>query len=237
MQWFFEIIKQAILQIFSFDANLYEIIALTLVVSLSALFIATLLALPFAAWLSLSNSKLKRFCIMTLHALMGFPPVVAGLLVYMLLSHRGPFGQLNLLFSPTAMIIAQILLIFPIVCGLSQQIFRQQRYYLSDLFFSLQLSRFKQLRTIIYESRFQILGALVTGFGRGLAEVGAVMIVGGNIANYTRTITTTIALETSKGELIVAVSLGIILLVISLLLNSFLLLFNQHLADQQQILS
>lgn len=233
MQWFFDTVQLAVLQIISFDAQLYEIVLLTLSVSLSALLISVLLALPTAAWLSLSDGFFRRSMIIVINSLMSFPPVLAGLLVYMLLSRRGPLGDLGLLFSPSAMIVAQVLLIFPIICGLSQQIFRQQRQSLSDLFFSLGLPRSRQLQTIIYESRFHIFGALVTGLGRGLAEVGAVMIVGGNIAHHTRTLTTAIALETSKGELVTAVSLGLILLLIAFFLNVGLSLINTRLSAKR----
>lgn len=241
MQWFGETLWQAVLYLFSFDSDLYKIIALTLVVSLSALSIATALALPFAAWLSLADNRVRRVCIVMIHTLMGFPPVVAGLLVYLLLSRQGPLGDLGWLFSPSAMVIAQVILIFPIVCGLSQQVFRQRQMALSDLFYSLQLGRAKRLQTIITESRFQILGALVAGLGRGLAEVGAVMIVGGNLFHHdvaffqhTRTITTAIALETSQGELVTAVSLGLVLLIISLGLNLLLLWFNRHFSESTE---
>ncbi len=233
MQWFFETFQLAIQQIIVFDKALYEIVLLTLGVSLSALLLSVLLALPCAAWLSLSTTIFRRICIILIHSLMSFPPVLAGLFVYMLLSRRGPLGDFGLLFSPTAMIIAQILLIFPIICGLSQQVFRQQRLSLSDLFFSLGLSKRQQLQTIVYESRFHLFGAIVTGLGRGLAEVGAVMIVGGNIAHHTRTLTTAIALETSKGELVIAVSLGLILLLIALTLNIGLYVINAYLSPKQ----
>lgn len=227
MDWFLSILKAALLNIFSFNQGLYEIVALTLWVSLFALLIATLLALPLAAWLSQGNGWYHRLIIVLINALMSFPPVLAGLFVYLLLSRQGPLGSLGLLFSPTAMIIAQVLLIFPIVCGLSQQVFRQYYQQFSDLFYSLELSRVKALKTIVFESRHALMGAVVTGLGRGLAEVGAVMLVGGNILHHTRTITTTIALETSKGELVTAVSLGLILLLISLVLNTGLFWLNQ----------
>lgn len=230
MQWFFETVYLAVQHLFSFNSDLYEIIGLTLLVSLSALGISVLIGLPTAAWLSLSDGWFRRVSIVVINSLMSLPPVLAGLLVYMLLSRSGPLGGLGWLFSPTAMIIAQVLLIFPIVCGLSQQIFRRQRLLLSDLFFSLGLSCRRRLLTIIYESRFYILGVLVSGLGRGLAEVGAVMIVGGNIAHHTRTITTTITLETSKGELVTAVSLGLVLLLIALLLNVGLFLLHSRLS-------
>lgn len=233
MQWFIDIIYSAVDQIIAFDSSLVEIVGLTLIVSLSALVIAIILALPTAAWLSLGNGYVRRFILLVIHAMMSFPPVLAGLFVYMLLSRQGPLGDWGLLFSPTAMIIAQVLLIFPIVCGLSQQVFHQQYLLLNDLFFSLQMSSIQQLKTIIYEGRLQLLGAFVSGLGRGLAEVGAVMIVGGNIAHHTRTITTAIALETSKGELVMAVSLGLILLLIAICLNALLMFVNYRMDGQR----
>lgn len=235
MQWFTDVFYAAILRIVSFDNNLYEIVGLTLMVSLSALLIAVLLALPFAAWLSLSDDWFRRTCIVIVHSLMSFPPVLAGLLVYMFLSRRGPLGDLGLLFTPTAMIIAQVLLIFPIVCGLSEKVFRQQRNYFADVFFSLGIGRIQQAKTIIFEARYHVFSTLVSGLGRGLAEVGAVMIVGGNIAHHTRTITTSITLETSKGELVTAVSLGLILLIIALCLNVGLFMINRWLSQSAMV--
>ncbi len=228
MDWIINIFSAAIEQIFSGNENLYEIVAMSLFVSLCALGIAIILGIPFAAWLSLKNTWFRQTCVVFVRAFMSFPPVVAGLIVYLLLSRQGPLGFFGLLFSPSAMVIAQVLLIFPIICGLSQQVFLRCRESLTDLFYSLDLPMYKQLKTVIYESRADILIAVVTGLGRGLAEVGAVMIVGGNILHYTRTITTSIALETSKGELEMAVSLGIILLLMAFLLNILLMLINRY---------
>ncbi len=228
MDWITQILAEAVTKIFSWDENLYEIVAMSLLVSMLALLIASLLAIPFAAWLSLKNTWIRKGCVIFVRAFMGFPPAVAGLIVYIILSRRGPLGDFGLLFSPSAMVIAQVLLIFPIVCGLSHQVFLRRRQTLSDLFYSLSLSVNQQLKTVIYESRADILMALVTGLGRGLAEVGAVMIVGGNILHYTRTLTTSIVLETSKGELEMAVSLGLILLLIAFLLNVVLIAITRH---------
>lgn len=220
--------EQALFQLLAFDEALREIVGLTLLVSLSALFFAVLFGLPLAAWLALSNSCLRRGLVLLIHALMSFPPVVAGLFVYLLLSRQGALGFLGVLFTPTAMIVAQFVLIFPIVCGLSYHTFVKQRELLSDLFFSLGLSHRQRWQTLLYESRFQLLGALVAGLGRGLAEVGAVMIVGGNILHHTRTLTTGIVLETGKGELVTAMSLGLILLMISLALTALMAGLNHY---------
>lgn len=232
MQWFIDTIWAAVENIAAFDASLWEVVCLTLTVSLSALLFSALFALPFAAWLALKDSRVRRITVTFIHTLMGLPPVLVGLIVYMLLSRRGPLGDWGLLFTPTAMIIAQFLLIFPIVCGLTYQAFYSQRLYLNDLFESLLLGQAKRMQTLIIETRPAIFSATVTGLGRGLAEVGAVMIVGGNILHHTRTMTTAIALETAKGELITAVSLGLILLLIALFLNSLLAVFNRRFGGQ-----
>ncbi|MBS9777396.1 MAG: ABC transporter permease [Gammaproteobacteria bacterium] len=235
MQWFIDVLYQASIRVISFDISLYEIVGLTLLVSLFALIISVVLALPVAAWLSLSGGLGGRVGIIIINSLMSFPPVLAGLLVYMLLSRRGPLGDFGFLFTPTAMVVAQVMLIFPIICGLSEKAFREKRREFSDLFFSLGLSSYTQAKTIIVESRYYIFGALVSGLGRGLAEVGAVMIVGGNIAHHTRTITTTIALETSKGDLVTAVSLGLILMIIALGLNIMLFGVNRWLEQSGSV--
>lgn len=228
MQWFIEIFWAAMVNLAAFDASLWGIVWLTLLVSLSALLAATVLALPIAAWLALADSRPRSIIITLIHALMGLPPVLVGLVVYMLLSRRGPLGDWGLLFTPTAMIIAQFILIFPIICGLAYQAFRLKRIDLHDLFESLLLSRQRRITTLMLETRATIFAAIATGLGRGLAEVGAVMIVGGNILHHTRTMTTAIALETSKGELVTAVSLGLILLLISLTLNGLLAIVTQR---------
>lgn len=228
MNWFFDVFAEAFHKILSADALLLEIVSLTLQVSLTALVISVILALPTAAFLATRNGPLTQAWIVILNALMGLPPVLVGLLVYMLLSHRGPLGFLQWLFTPSAMIAAQTILIFPIVCALFQQHFRLKYQQLHELFYSLQISPAKRMQTVIIESRFELLSATVTGLGRGLAEVGAVMLVGGNILHHTRTITTTIALETSKGEIALAVSLGIILLFIALTLNAALFFLHQR---------
>lgn len=228
MSWFFDTIYAAIVNLFSGDSHLYEAVFLTLKVSLIALFIAVVLALPVAAWLTVRQGAVQRLLIVLIHSMMGFPPILAGLLVYLLLSRQGPLGYLDLLFTPSAMIVAQVLLIFPIVCALSQQVFKQQYLYLADLFYTLGVSQRRVLQAVIYESRYRLLSAVATGLGRGLAEVGAVMIAGGNILHYTRTITTTIALETSKGEIINSVSLGIILLLLSIGINLVLFIVSQR---------
>lgn len=223
MNWFSEILLAAGQGVLSPDERLIEALTLTLGVTFSALLISTLFALPLAAGLALSSNRFTGIIILLINSLMGIPPILAGLLVYLLLSRRGPLGFTEMLFTPKAMILAQCLLIFPIVCGLSQQVLREKRAVLSDFFWSLQLSFYVKLKTLIYECRYQLLGALMSGLGRGLAEVGAVMIAGGNILHYTRTLTTSIALETSQGEIVNAVSLGLVLLLLAIMSNALLL--------------
>lgn len=231
MQWFFDTLWAAMVNLVAFDVYLWKIVWLTLLVTLSALLFATLLALPVAAWVALADSRPRGAFITLIHALMGLPPVLVGLLVYMLLSRRGPLGDWGLLFTPAAMIVAQFMLIFPIICGLTHQAFHSKRLYLQDLFESLLLPTNQRMQTLIAETRPAIFAAIATGLGRGLAEVGAVMIVGGNILHHTRTLTTAIALETAKGELVTAVSLGLILLLLALGLNVILAITNRRVND------
>jgi len=228
MKWFFETLWLAFIELLHFDGGIYQIVGLTLIVSLSALLIASVIALPFVAWLALFDGCGRRLTVVILNTLMGLPPILSGLLVYLLLANRGPLGQWELLFTPTAMIIAQLLLIFPIICSLSYHALRQKQCYFADFFISIQLSRFNQMQTCLFEARQAIIIAMVTGLGRALGEVGAVMIVGGNILHHTRTMTTAIALETSRGDLVTAMGLGILLLLLSLLLNSFLWLLHSR---------
>lgn len=228
MSWFLETIYAALINLFAAESYLYEAVFLTLRVSLAALVIAIVLALPLAAWLTVRQGRVQSILIVFINSLMSFPPILAGLLVYLLLSRQGPMGYLDLLFTPSAMIMAQVILIFPIICGLAVQIFQRHYHYLSDFFYSLDLSTTRRLQTLVYEARYQLLTAIATGLGRGLAEVGAVMIAGGNILHYTRTITTTIALETSKGEIVNSVSLGIVLLLLAMSINVLLFILSQR---------
>ena len=158
---------------------------------------------------------------------MGLPPVVAGLIVYMILSRSGPLGMLGLLYTPEAMIIAQCILIFPILAALTRQTIEEMNNEYHELFSSLRLSPTKRIKTLLWESRVSLLTVLLAGFGRAIAEVGAVMIVGGNIDHVTRVMTTAIALETSKGDLALALGLGIILLVLALSVNAAAFLINE----------
>jgi tungstate transport system permease protein len=202
------------------DESLAEIVLLSLQVSLTAVLLASLLGLPLGAALALARFPGRRFAVVLLNALMGLPPVVVGLLVYLLLSRSGPFGTWGLLFTPPAMIIAQCILVTPIVAALTRQVVEDLWEELQEQLRSLGVSPRRAMWTLLWEGRFSLLTAILAGLGRSLAEVGAVIIVGGNIAHVTRTMTTAIALETSKGDLPLALGLGIILIALATLINS-----------------
>ena len=214
-----EVLSTALSLILSGDADLMMIIGLSLRVSLTATLIAAFFAIPAGAALAVLQFRGRRFLLVISSAFMALPPVVVGLAIYLLLSRSGPLGTLGLLFTPTAMIIAQTVLIFPIILSLTHQAVQPlNREYLS-LFNALDTPRALRLRTIVWDARFAVSVAILAGFGRALAEVGAVIIVGGNINGLTRVMTTTIALETSKGNLNLALALGIVLLVIAFSVN------------------
>jgi tungstate transport system permease protein len=202
------------------DAKLIEIVALSLTVSLSAVFFASLLALPLGAAVAVTRFRGRRALIVMLNALMGLPPVVVGLVVYLLLSRAGPLGQFGLLFTPPAMIVAQTILILPIIAALARQAVEDAWVEYQDQLRSLGVSGVPAALTLIWDIRYSLVTAVLAGLGRASAEVGAVMIVGGNIDGVTRVMTTTIALETSKGDLALALSLGIVLILLVLLLNA-----------------
>ena len=205
--------------IVSLDRDLAEIVALSLRVSLGAVFIATLLGMPLGAAVALFRFPGRTGIVVLLNALMGLPPVVVGLVVYLLLSRAGPFGVLGLLFTPTAMIIAQVLLVAPIVAALSRQVVEDLWFEYEEQLRSLGAGPGRALTALLWDGRFSLLTAVLAGFGRASAEVGAVMIVGGNIDHVTRVMTTAIALEVSKGDLALALGLGIILIALSLAVN------------------
>ncbi len=201
------------------DGYLREIIALSLRVSLTAVVIATLLGLPIGAMAALFRFPGRKVLVVFLNVLMGLPPVVVGLVVYLLLSRSGPLGALGLLFTPTAMVIAQFILVLPIIAALSHQVMEDMWLEYREQLQSLGVSPLGRLTVLLWDGRFALLTAVLAGFGRATAEVGAVMIVGGNIDHVTRVMTTTIALEASKGDLSKALGLGIVLLVVSLVVN------------------
>ncbi len=202
------------------DPRFLAIVGLSLRVTLAAVLIAALVGVPLGAWLALSRFPGRAAVIVIVNALMGLPPVVAGLLVFLSLSRSGPLGDLGLLFTPAAMIIAQTVLVLPIVIALTrgtvEELWSEYREHLS----SLGLSGLRAVPTLIRDGRFALATGLLAGFGRASAEVGAVLIVGGNIAGYTRTMTTAIALETSKGDLPLALGLGMVLIALTLAINA-----------------
>ncbi|MDP6345540.1 MAG: ABC transporter permease [Alphaproteobacteria bacterium] len=201
------------------DQQLVEIILLSLRVSLTAVLIATLIALPIGAMAALFRFPGRRVLVVCLNALMGLPPVVVGLIVYLLFSRSGPFGVFGLLFTPTAMIIAQVILVVPIIASLARQVMEDLWLEYREQLQSLGVPPLRRLSVLLWDSRFTLVTAVLAGFGRASAEVGAVMIVGGNIDHVTRVMTTAIALEASKGDLPMALGLGIILLLLSLAVN------------------
>lgn len=202
------------------DPALVEIVVLSLRVTGTALLIAALIGLPLGAVLGIARFWGRGAVIVVWSALMGLPPVVAGLVVYLLLSRSGPLGGLGLLFTPTAMIIAQTALILPIVVSLTRQVVEDLWERYADQLRSLGSSSWRAVPTLLWDGRLSLVTVLLAGFGRASAEVGAVLIVGGNIAGHTRTMTTAIALETSRGALALALALGIILLALTLVLNA-----------------
>jgi tungstate transport system permease protein len=215
-------ILEAFSLIIRLDPELMKIVLLSLRVSGAAIIISTLLGVPLGTWLGLKPEKKTAFVNKVIYTLMGLPPVVAGLLIYMLLSRMGPLGVLGLLYSPTAMIIAQVTLALPIVTGLTMVGVRSRGKEVEETARSLGAGPLLTAWTVVRESRIALLGAVVTGFGRVIAEVGAVMMVGGNIEGHTRVMTTAIVLETRKGNYEYAIGLGLILLLLSFLINTFL---------------
>ncbi|MCB1362491.1 MAG: ABC transporter permease [Rhodobacteraceae bacterium] len=212
MQDFAQEFKSAAALILAGDPELWAIVLLSLKVSLLAVLIAALIGMPLGAALGVGRFPGRRAVVIVLNALMGLPPVVVGLLVYLMLSRSGPLGVLNLLYTPSAMIVAQVVLVTPIVAALTRQTVETLDAEYSEQLRSLGVSRLASVPTLLWDSRLALLTALLAGFGRAIAEVGAVIMVGGNINHVTRVMTTTIALETSKGNLALALALGTILI-------------------------
>lgn len=210
----------AVQLVLSGDPDLWEIVLLSLRVSLTATVLACLIGLPLGALVATARFPGRGAVLVVMNALMGLPPVVVGLVVYLHLSRSGPLGFLGLLYTPTAMIIAQTILIAPIVAALSRQVLEDLHAEYAETFRSLCLSTAQTVQALIWDARYALLTVALAGFGRAVAEVGAVIIVGGNIDHLTRVMTTAIALETSKGELALALALGIVLLVIALGVNA-----------------
>jgi tungstate transport system permease protein len=220
MQDFLDAFVLACDLVFSGNKDLIEIVMLSLRVSLTAVAFAIIIGLPLGAALATLRFYGRSLVVVLLNALMGLPPVVVGLIVYLQLSRAGPMGSFGLLYTPTAMIVAQVILILPIIAALSRQIIEDLNTEYSEQFHSLSISKVKAIQALIWDGRYSLVTVALAGFGRAIAEVGAVIIVGGNIDHLTRVMTTAIALETSKGDLPLALALGVILLAIALAVNA-----------------
>jgi tungstate transport system permease protein len=206
--------------ILSGDANLFAIVRLSLFVTLSATAFAAMIGMPLGALVALVPFSGRAGVIVLLNSLMGLPPVVVGLLVFLLLSRSGPLGDLGLLFTPAAMVVAQTLLIAPIIAALTRQVVEDLWAEYRDELTAMGVSPAARVQALLWDARYALVTILLAGFGRASAEVGAVMIVGGNIDGFTRVMTTTIALETSKGNLSLAIGLGIVLIVLVMTVNA-----------------
>tara|TARA_B100000963_G_scaffold282526_1_gene251165 strand:- start:397 stop:1104 length:708 start_codon:yes stop_codon:yes gene_type:complete len=223
---FAEASKLALNLILSLDADILEIVILSLKVSIFALAIACIIGFSLGSLLASNKFYGRGVILIIINSLMALPPVVVGLVVYMALSKSGPLGWLNILYTPSAMIVAQSIIITPIVLALSRQVIEDIHNEYYDYFKSLNLTKFQIVKSLIWDARYSLITVSLAGFGRGIAEVGAVIIVGGNINHFTRVMTTSIALETSMGNLPFALALGIILLLISLSVNALVMALN-----------
>ena len=221
-----EIIINAFELILTFDKDLYEIIFLSLKVSTIALFFSIILGLPISAFVATNNFVGKKIVKILFNSLMALPPVFVGLILYVLFSKSGPLGFFEILYTPVIMVIAQIVIILPIIISINTENLEALYKEYEDLFKIFNAKTINKITIILWDSRFSMLTCVLAGLGRALSEVGAIIIVGGNIIHYTRVMTTTIALETSRGNLTLAMSLGIILIFIALILNSLALIIN-----------
>ncbi|MEP1330756.1 ABC transporter permease [Pseudophaeobacter sp.] len=201
------------------DSDLVEITLRSLRVTLTALAIAAAIALPLAAMLSVRRFRMRRVTIAVLNALMGLPPVVVGLIVYVFLSRSGPLGVMGLLFTPMAMIIAQVIIIVPLVASIAHQSLRELWSDYHDLLISMNATQVQRVKALLWDGRRALLTAALAGFGRAIGEVGAIMVVGGNIDHATRVLTTAIALETGKGDFAMALGLGFVLIAMAIAVN------------------
>ncbi|MET1412438.1 ABC transporter permease [Roseibium sp. HPY-6] len=220
MDSFWGVLGGAFALVFALDPDLMEIIGLSMKVTLTAVFFACMIGLPLGAAVGTFRFPGRSLIAVILNALMGLPPVVVGLVVYLMLSASGPLGPLRLLYTPTAMIIAQMIIVTPIVAALTRQVVEDLDREYAEQFASLGVGAFDRLFSLLWDARYSLLTVALAGFGRAVAEVGAVLIVGGNINHVTRVMTTTIALETSKGNLQLALALGVILLLIAFAVNA-----------------
>jgi len=210
---------QAARLVATLDRDLIEVAVRSLRVTVTAVVIASALGMPLGAWLAVNRFRWRRHVIAVMNALMGLPPVVVGLIVYLLLSRSGPFGVLDLLFTPTAMIIAQVIIVTPLVASIAHQAVRELWADYHDLLISIHTTKSQRVRALLWDGRRALLTAALAGFGRAIGEVGAVMIVGGNIDHATRVLTTAIALETGKGNLSLALGLGFVLIALAIAVN------------------
>lgn len=220
MQDFSGAFADAFVLLLTLDPDLIEIVALSLRVSFSAVLLAAAIGLPIGAAIAVGRFPGRAGAIVILNSLMGLPPVVVGLLVYLALSNAGPFGVLEMLYSPAAMVVAQMIIVTPIVAALARQTIEDMKIEYDEQLRALGVSPAGMVATLLWDGRYSLLTALLAGFGRAIAEVGAVIIVGGNINHVTRVMTTAIALETSKGNLALGLGLGVILLSLSVAVNA-----------------
>ncbi|MCY4305951.1 MAG: ABC transporter permease [Aestuariivita sp.] len=211
----------------TFDSDLVEITLRSLQVTITALMVASVIAMPLGTFLAIKRFRYRRLIVAVLNALMGLPPVVVGLIVYILLSRSGPFGVFGLLFSPTAMIIAQVIIMVPLIASITHQTIREIWSEYRDLMISLGASKVQRIQALLWDGRRPLLTASLAGFGRGIGEVGAIMIVGGNIDHATRVLTTAIALETGRGDFGLALGLGFILILLAIIVNFAIHMFAQ----------
>lgn len=212
--------SSALALVFGADPTLYAIVKLSVIVSLSATVLAALAGMPLGAALALNRFPGHVVAVVIINAFMGLPPVVVGLAVYLLLSRAGPLGDYGLLFTPTAMVIAQAILVTPIIAALTRQTVEDLWVEYRDELTAMRVGPLRRVATLLWDARFSLVTALLAGFGRAAAEVGTVMIVGGNIDGFTRVMTTAIALETSKGDLPLAMGLGMVLIALILAVNA-----------------
>ncbi len=223
-----EIFTNSILLIITFDNELWDIILLSLFVSFTALIIASLLGFIVGYYFAIYNFYFKKIILIIINSLMGIPPVVVGLIVYFIFASGGPLGILQLLYTPSAMIIAQTIIIFPIIASLSHEIFSKNWFEFKDQIRSLNIPFWGSVKLLFNHSYFLLITTLLSAFGRAISEVGAVMIVGGNIDHYTRVMTTAISLETRMGNLEYAMALGLVLISITIIIYSLVYLLNNR---------
>ena len=223
-----EIFTNSILLIISLDNELWDIILLSLFVSFTALIIASLLGFIVGYYFAIYNFYFKKIILIIINSLMGIPPVVVGLIVYFIFASGGPLGVLQLLYTPSTMIIAQTIIIFPIIASLSHEIFSKNWFEFKDQIRSLNIPFWGSVKLLFNHSYFLLITTLLSAFGRAISEVGAVMIVGGNIDHYTRVMTTAISLETRMGNLEYAMALGLVLISITIIIYSLVYLLNNR---------